>query len=124
MGISQINCQSNYKLRYKNNKIINDPKLYGGYRDLQQPIQQQQQETISYAGLPLAVYREISAHLQQIEGVKTEIIPQQSRAFDYQQSQVNGLLIQYEKDLDKFCQDRLKEILNYYAEKYRDTNQS
>lgn len=124
MGISQINRQSNYKLRYKNNKIINDPKLYGGYRDLQQPIQQQQQETISYAGLPLAVYREISAHLQQIEGVKTEIIPQQSREFDYQQSQVNGLLIQYEKDLDKFCQDRLKEILNYYAEKYRDINQS
>ena len=124
MGISQINRQSNYKLRYKNNKIINDPKLYGGYRDLQQPIQQQQQETISYAGLPLAVYREISAHLQQIEGVKIEIIPQQSREFDYQQSQVNGLLIQYEKDLDKFCQDRLKEILNYYAEKYRDINQS
>lgn len=86
--------------------------------DLQQPIQQRQQETISYAGLPLAVYREISAHLQQIEGVKTQIIPQQSREFDYQQSQVNGLLIQYEKNLDKFCQDRLKEILNYYAEKY------
>jgi len=106
------------KITLKKNKIINNLKLCGEYIDLQQPTEQQQQETVSYPGLPLAVYREISAHLEQIDGIKTEIIPQKSRSFDYQQSQVNGLLIQYEKKLDKFSQDCLEEILNYYAEKY------
>ena len=85
---------------------------------MQQPIDRKHQEKISYARLPLAVYREISAHLQQLPGVTTEIIPQQSQEFNYQQSQVDSLSIQYDRDLDPACQDRLKEILNYYAERY------
>lgn len=85
---------------------------------MQHPTESRQQEKISYAGLPLAVYREISAHLEQIAGVKTELIPQQSREFDYQQSQVDSLLIEYNRDLDTAELNRLKEILNYYDELY------
>lgn len=85
---------------------------------MQQPTDLKQQEKVSYVGLPLAVYREISAHLEQIPGVKTEIIPQKSQKFDYQQSQVNNLLIEYDRDLDVTSKEQLKEILNYYAELY------
>jgi len=89
---------------------------------LQQEIKQKRQEEISYPGLPLAVYRELSAHLQQIKGITTQIIPQQSVKFDYEKSQVNSLLIKYDEDLDPNSQDRLKEILNYYAEKHGKTH--
>lgn len=47
--------------------------------------------------LPLAVYREIAAHLQAIDGVRTGLLPQTSREFDYLQSQVGGLWIETEE---------------------------
>jgi len=37
-------------------------------------------------GLPLAVYREVAAHLQQVEGVETGLLPQTAQRFDYTQS--------------------------------------
>ena len=36
---------------------------------------------IQCPGLPLAVYREAAAHLRQVEGVETGLIPQQSQRF-------------------------------------------
>jgi len=32
-------------------------------------------------GLPLAVYREVAAHLQQVEGVETGLLPQTAQRF-------------------------------------------
>ncbi|MGP0127853.1 MAG: hypothetical protein ACTMUB_00905 [cyanobacterium endosymbiont of Rhopalodia musculus] len=75
----------------------------------------QQQEQIAYPNLPLAVYRELAAHLQQIEGVTTELIPQQSEQFDYAQSQVETLLIQYPSSLDILEKHQIQIILDYYA---------
>ena len=69
-------------------------------------------------GLPLAVYREVAAHLSQIDGVETELVPQQSRQFDYMLSQVDSLRIQYLNDTDPHCHERVQQILAYYGDRY------
>lgn len=79
---------------------------------------EQRQEQIIYPSLPLAVYREIAAHLEQIEGVKTELIPQSSDKFDYDQSQIGAILIYYRANLDLSCLQQIEKILNYYAHRY------
>lgn len=71
---------------------------------------------ISCIRLPLAIYREIASHLKQIEGVKVNLLPQTSTDFDYLQSQVGGLLIQYPSH--KTLEDQVKSILAYYETKY------
>lgn len=89
-----------------------------------QPITEKQtREQITYPQLPLAVYREIAAHLRQIEGVKAELIPytledEQKQQFDYTQSQIKGLLIEYSDNLDQQSKQRKAEILDYYAQRY------
>lgn len=65
--------------------------------------------------LPLAVYRELAAHLRQIEGVQVEIIEAMGQQFDYHHSQVSGLWIEYAPSLDSSKQARVEEILNYYS---------
>ncbi|MDJ0578988.1 hypothetical protein [Crocosphaera sp.] len=74
------------------------------------------QEKITYPCLPLAIYRELAAHLSQIEGVTTELISQQSQQFDYEQSQIDHLKIAYPPTLSALEKQRLEEILNYYAQ--------
>ncbi|MGD2180842.1 hypothetical protein [Lusitaniella coriacea] len=76
------------------------------------------QERFRCPKLPLAVYREVAAHLQQIPGVAVELIPQQSQQFDYTQSQVDSLRIYYSADFDVGFQERVKGILNYYSQVY------
>lgn len=73
--------------------------------------------------LPLAVYREVAAHLRQVEGVETELImrsiehdPQEK--FDYYQSQVAALEINYIEELAAADKQRVSEILDYYAQRY------
>ncbi|NJK58173.1 MAG: hypothetical protein HC939_20420 [Pleurocapsa sp. SU_5_0] len=73
--------------------------------------------------LPLAVYREVAAHLRQVEGVETELImrsiehdPQEK--FDYYQSQVAALEINYIEELTAADKQRVSEILDYYAQRY------
>lgn len=78
----------------------------------------QRQEQIIYSSLPLAVYRELAAHLEQVAGIKTELIPQTSEQFDYYQSQIGGVLIHYEANLDSSCIQQIEKILNYYAHRY------
>ncbi|MBD2103862.1 hypothetical protein [Leptolyngbya sp. FACHB-261] len=68
--------------------------------------------------MPLAVYREVAAHLQQVRGVQTELIWQQSQTFDYQQSQIGGLWIEQPVDLDATEQRYLETILAFYQERY------
>ena len=82
---------------------------------IKQTTVKQQQEQITYPNLPLAVYRELAAHLQQVEGVTTELIPQRSEQFDYAQSQVKTLLIQYPSSLEVPRKHQIRRILDYYA---------
>ena len=74
-------------------------------------------EKIEFAGLPLAVYREIAAHLRQIEGVEVDLIPQSSQQFDYNQSQVGALGIEYTQ-ITSLNRQRVEQILAYYQDRY------
>ncbi|MGD1850412.1 MAG: hypothetical protein ACFCBU_07320 [Cyanophyceae cyanobacterium] len=71
--------------------------------------------------LPLAVYREIAAHLQQLEGLRITITEQTSQDFDYLQSQVGGIELTFwdePRDYFKDGGDRLIKILNHYAARF------
>lgn len=72
-------------------------------------------EQITYPNLPLAVYREMAAHLRQVPGVSVELIPQTSEQFDYSQSQVGGLQMEYAPDIESRARQQVEEILSYYA---------
>ncbi|MGK7945848.1 MAG: hypothetical protein AB4058_15405 [Microcystaceae cyanobacterium] len=76
----------------------------------------QTQQQITYPNLPLAVYRELSAHLQQIEGVTVELLPQDAPSFHYAQSQIKALLLNAPESLSETQQDQIKSILDYYAQ--------
>ena len=67
-------------------------------------------------GLPLAVYREVAAHLQQITGVEVELLRQQSIEFDYTQSQVAGIRIRHQEYPE--CYARVEQVLGYYGDRY------
>ncbi|MCP6757638.1 MAG: hypothetical protein NHB32_02440 [Fischerella sp. CENA71] len=75
-------------------------------------------EKVEFTGLPLAVYREVAAHLRQVEGVEVELIPQSSPQFDYNQSQIAGLLISVSPDSNSVSQQRVEQILSYYRDRY------
>ena len=72
--------------------------------------------------LPLTVYREVQAHLQQLEGVTVGLISQPientSDSFDYNESQIKSLWLEYDQNLSSKNQQRIKEILDYYAQRY------
>jgi hypothetical protein len=76
------------------------------------------QEKIEFAGLPLAVYREIAAHLRQILGLEVGLIPQTSLEFDYNQSQISGLWISWTLTADEESRERCKQIVAYYQNRY------
>ena len=83
----------------------------------------QQQQRLICPQLPLAVYREVAAHLRQVAGVNTEIIMRAiehdpCEKFDYYQSQVAGLKINYEEEVSDLEKQRVAEILDYYAQRY------
>ena len=73
--------------------------------------------------LPLAVYREVTAHLRQVIGVKAGLIVRSSDAgaakFDYAQSQIAALWLEYPQNIDAKQKKRLDEILDYYGQRYR-----
>lgn len=75
---------------------------------------------IRCTGLPLAVYREVAAHLRQVKGVEAGLIPQTSLQFDYNESQVGGLWIQYADASDLQGRERVNQILAYYQNRYGD----
>ncbi|MHC5935577.1 hypothetical protein [Nostoc sp.] len=75
-------------------------------------------EKIEFAGLPLAVYREIAAHLRQVEGVEVDLIPQSSQQFDYNQSQIGGLSISWTANSGSESRQRVNQILAYYQNRY------
>jgi hypothetical protein len=67
--------------------------------------------------IPLAVYREMAAHLQMVPAVKTEFIPQDSKTFDYGLSQIKGLAIAYSGE--PRVEAELKPLLAYYVQQFR-----
>ena len=76
------------------------------------------QEKIEFICLSLAVYREIAAHLRQVEGIEVGLIPQTSSAFDYNQSQIAGLWISRLPNYGTESQQREQQILAYYRNRY------
>ena len=74
--------------------------------------------SITYPDLPLAIYRELAAHLRQVRGVAAEVLPQTSQQFDYNQSQAGGLLMEYDPNIDSRERVQAEAILSYYSEIY------
>jgi hypothetical protein len=68
--------------------------------------------------LPLAVYREVAAHLQQVNGVTTGLLPQRSPQFNYAQSQVGGLWLEFLPTADLQARQRVDQILAYYGDRF------
>lgn len=68
--------------------------------------------------LPLAVYREVAAHLRQIQGVETGLLPQTSQQFDPLQSQAGGVWIRYAEAALEQCQPQVEAVLAYYGDRY------
>lgn len=73
---------------------------------------------VEFPGLPLAVYRELAAHLRQVKGVETDLMPQLSQEFDYAQSQVGSLCIKYSQTADLSSRQQVDRILEYYQQRY------
>lgn len=67
--------------------------------------------------LPLAVYREVVAHLRQVDGVAAGLLPQTAPHFDPKLSQVGGLWLEIPEDCDRHHRDRLDAILQYYGDR-------
>lgn len=75
---------------------------------------------IRWNGLPLAVYREVAAHLCQVDGVDTELIAQQSQKFDYALSQIDSLQYSLPDNADPASYEQVQQILAYYSDRYGD----
>ena len=74
--------------------------------------------TITNHQLPLAIYREVAAHLRQVNGITISYLDQVDRDFSYLDSQVGGLEILGADQLSTSDQLRLEQVLNYYADRY------
>jgi hypothetical protein len=73
---------------------------------------------LEFVNMPLAVYREVAAHLRQVDGVDTGLLPQTSTVFDYNQSQVGGLWLNLADQSTVHDRQRIVQILNYYKTRY------
>ncbi|MGF1589646.1 MAG: hypothetical protein ACFCU7_10445 [Pleurocapsa sp.] len=81
------------------------------------------QQQLSCPQLPLAVYREVAAHLRQVAGVDTSLIMRslehdRAEKFDYDQSQIAALQISYAENISATEQEQVAAILDYYAQRY------
>jgi hypothetical protein len=76
-------------------------------------------ERLCWPKLPLAVYREIAAHLQQVEGVTVILLPQTATQFDYELSQVGGLEISA-VGVSASARIKVMNILQYYRSRFGD----
>ena len=75
-------------------------------------------EKIEFPNLPLAVYREVAAHLRQVDGVEVDLIPQTSSEFDYNQSQIAGLWLEHDENIPPQNRLLVEKILAYYRNRY------
>lgn len=78
-----------------------------------------QRYQLTCPSLPLAVYREVAAHLRQVNGLKAGLWPiLSSLPFDYDRSQVGGIWIEYPEDADDSDRQRVAQILAYYSDRF------
>lgn len=70
------------------------------------------------AGLSLAIYREVAAHLRQVPGVEVSLEPQQSLVFDYHQSQIGAMIIRYPTTLAADDHRIINNILAFYGDRH------
>lgn len=68
--------------------------------------------------LPLAVYREVAAHLRQVRGVAVVLEPQRSPSFDYHQSQIGAMVITYPEDFAAGDRQKVEAILEFYRQRH------
>ncbi len=68
--------------------------------------------------MPLSVYREVAAHLQQIEGITVAFLEPIDRVFSYTESQLGGLEITGADRLVTRDQIQLDRLLSYYTDRY------
>jgi hypothetical protein len=73
---------------------------------------------VQRSNLPLAIYREVAAHLSQVEGVQTELVTQCSQEFDYSLSQIDSLGIHFLEQASTASHQRVEQILAYYGDRY------
>jgi hypothetical protein len=73
---------------------------------------------LSCPTLPLAVYREVVAHLQQVDGISAGLTAQSTPEFDYDRSQVGHLWLQYPENADATTRQQVDRILAYYGDRY------
>ena len=64
------------------------------------------------------VYREIAAHLAQVDQVEVELIPQQASHFAYEHSQIDSLRLSYPEAQAPAIATRVEQILAYYGDRY------
>ena len=86
--------------------------------------QQNQQQQLTCPQLPLAVYREVAAHVRQVKGVDASLILRSTNhnpteKFDYYQSQVAALQISYAENTEENASQKVTAILEYYGQRYR-----
>jgi hypothetical protein len=68
--------------------------------------------------LPLAVYRELVAHLQQVNRVRATLVEQSATTFDYALSQIESIEIRHPQDLSIEDQQLIEKILGYYGDRF------
>lgn len=72
--------------------------------------------------LPLAVYREVAAHLRQVAEVEAGSLLRplngDREQFEYQKSQIEALWLEYPQNLSDRDKQQVEEILDYYAQRY------
>lgn len=73
--------------------------------------------------LPLAVYREVAAHLRQVIGVDAGLITKplhgSQKPFDYYASQIESLWVEYPQDLPTESKQQIQAILDYYGKRFQ-----
>ncbi|MGB2926964.1 MAG: hypothetical protein WBB82_16815 [Limnothrix sp.] len=86
---------------------------------LSSALQQQiMTESLVCKGLPLAVYREVAAHLRQLPGIQIALEVQRSPSFDYHQSQIGAMLITYPENFGEGDRQKVEKILDFYAQRH------
>ena len=81
--------------------------------------EKRQRYQLSCPGLPLAVYREVAAHLRQVSGLEVGLLAAKgSLAFDYDRSQIAGLWMEYSQEAQQSDRQRADEILAYYGDRF------
>jgi len=76
---------------------------------------------IKYCDLPLAIYSEIVAHLEQIPHLNVDLVIEDPEDFDYYRSQIKGIYVSGKLEHDEFL--LLQSILKYYEKYYEEFKQ-